>query len=379
MGKELCDALVVCDPDIIILSVKEVILRTDRDPTIAHARWERKAVDESVAQIYGAERWLMDAIKVTRRDGSEGHALPPVANRRLHRIAVALGDGGEATIKSGDFGRGFVHVMTEESFRGVLNELDTITDLTEYLSAKEAFARSGTVIVCEGPETNLLGWYLGNDRAFPIGKHLAIFDASIWSGLQSNPAFKRRKEADKVSYAWDRLVDGLSDPDLRPIAGAGPTLNELELALRIMARERRFNRRGLASFVGDFIVAAKANKTRARMFSGPSGIIYVFVYFNSTESPHSRSGELLARCYVARLLAGKGSTLVGIGLSNYVHGVGSASDLIYLHFPRWRPEDEAMAIEARDKLGFFAQGVPLHHYYDEYPKEKDSAERAKGA
>ena len=65
---------------------------------------------------------------------------------------------------------GFVHVMTEESFRDVLTELDTITDLTEYLAAKESFAHGGTVIVCEGTESNLLGWYLAKNRMLPSGQ-----------------------------------------------------------------------------------------------------------------------------------------------------------------------------------------------------------------
>lgn len=367
VGKELCDVLVVCDPDVIIVSVKEIVLRTDKDPNVAHSRWERKAVEESVAQIYGAERWLSSASRVTRQDGSEGLALPPNANRRLHRIAVALGDGGEAVIKPGDFGKGFVHVMTEESFRDVLTELDTITDFTDYLLAKEAFARSGTAIVCEGPESNMLGWYLTNNRTFPTGKHVTIFDSTIWPGLQNDPAFKRRKEADQVSYAWDHLTDGLSDPNLKPILGPGPTLNELELALRTMARESRFNRRGLGQYVGEFIVAARAKKSRARMIFSSSGIIYVLAYFSPNELPQLRSAELIARCYVARYLTKKGSTLVAIGLSNHVPGIGSASDLIYLHFPLWGPEEEAQAIKAQKELGYFPNGVLQHRNYDEYP------------
>jgi hypothetical protein len=31
---------------------------------------------------------------------------------------------------SGDFGKGYVHVMTEESFQDIMNELDTVTDMT---------------------------------------------------------------------------------------------------------------------------------------------------------------------------------------------------------------------------------------------------------
>jgi len=60
-GSELCDILVVCDPDIIIVSVKEITLKTDGDLAVEAAKWQRKAVDASVKQVYGAQRWLTTA------------------------------------------------------------------------------------------------------------------------------------------------------------------------------------------------------------------------------------------------------------------------------------------------------------------------------
>jgi hypothetical protein len=50
-AKELCDYIVVCDPDIIIFSVKDVGLAADADRT-GEQRWLRRAVDKSVAQVY---------------------------------------------------------------------------------------------------------------------------------------------------------------------------------------------------------------------------------------------------------------------------------------------------------------------------------------
>jgi hypothetical protein len=367
-GKELCDILVVCDPDVIIVSVKEILLNEEKDPAVAHARWERKAVEASVNQIYGAARWLSTAAHVIRNDGTSGLTLPPPDIRRVHRIAVALGDREQAMIKSGDFGQGFVHVMTEQSFREVLTELDTITDLTDYLIAKEAFAKSGTAIICEGSESNMLGWYLSRERTFPLGQQVVCFDETIWPGLQNNAAFKRRKEADRASYVWDKLTEGLSDPNAKPIAGPGPELNKLELALRTMARETRFNRRSLGMFVGDFLLAARANKLRSRIFCGPSGIIYVLIYFSPNEAPEMRSNELLGRLYVARHLTGQGTVIVGIGLSNHVPGVGAASDLIYARFPAWTTDDEAIAIKLKNESGYFSGTQIQHHCTDEYPE-----------
>lgn len=42
-GKELCDVLIVCDPDIIILSVKEIELTNSGDISVDWSRWQKKS------------------------------------------------------------------------------------------------------------------------------------------------------------------------------------------------------------------------------------------------------------------------------------------------------------------------------------------------
>lgn len=372
MKKELCDILVVCDPAVIIVSVKEILLNENKDPEVAYTRWKRKAVEESVKQVYGAEGWLNSATNVIRSDGLPGLKLPPMDRRRVSRIAVAFGDRGQAVIKSGDYGDGFVHVMTEQSFKDVLAELNTITEFTEYLGAKEALAGSNTLVVCEGSEANMLGWYLAHSRTFPSGQNVAIFDETIWLGLQNDPAFLRRKEADQISYVWDRLIEGLSDPDAKPLNGPGPELNDLELGLRVMARETRLDRRGLGEYVLEFLKAAKSEKTRARIHAGRTGVIYVIVYFSPEEDPERRKAELTARCFVARLIVGSGEVMVGIGLSNHVPGKGSASDLVYMNLPEWRAEDETTALRLQKDGRFFVGAVIQRKRVDEYPTESST-------
>src|SRR4030043_274606 len=74
-GKELCDVLVVCDPHVIVISVKEVTLKDSGEGKIDWDRWRRKAVDGSIRQIKGAIRWLDQAEHVVKKDGTPG--LPP--------------------------------------------------------------------------------------------------------------------------------------------------------------------------------------------------------------------------------------------------------------------------------------------------------------
>src|SRR5271170_2264374 len=103
-GKELCDVLVVCEPDVIIFSVKQIKLTNSGDPKIDAERWRRRAVDESCKQIYGAERTLKQSTSVVRNDSSVGLDLPKGAEIRIHRVAVALGGKRKVGLPFGEFG-----------------------------------------------------------------------------------------------------------------------------------------------------------------------------------------------------------------------------------------------------------------------------------
>ncbi|MHC4251895.1 MAG: hypothetical protein ACYS9X_22475 [Planctomycetota bacterium] len=120
LGKELCDVLVVCDPDVVVFSVKETSFGNSGDPNIDHERWRRRAIEASVRQIYGAERWIKANRNVIKSDGQPGLVLP--CRRRLHRVAVALGGEGKPFFNEGDFGRGYVHVLDENALLVALTE-----------------------------------------------------------------------------------------------------------------------------------------------------------------------------------------------------------------------------------------------------------------
>lgn len=366
-GKELCDILVVCHPHVIIISVKEVALKETGNPSLDFERWERRAVEASIKQIHGAERWLDSATQVIRSDGTPGLLLPPKSERRVHRVAVALGGREQVPIGSGDSGKGFVHVMDERSFYEVLTELDTITDLVDYLSATEALAARGCAVVINGSESNLLGWYLFNGRSFPTGSDLMIVGDDIWEKLQSKPEFGRRKEADQASYYWDRLIELLAGPNAKPSLEAGPALSQWELGLRAMARESRFSRRMLGDGIRDFFEQAKAGKLRSRVLRGVSGTIYVFAYFIGGEDDELRQGELLCRCFIARHQTGSGDTVVGAGITKYVPGVGSGSDLVYMHVPQWSEAEDRKAAAMQADLGYFKGRKTRKVSVDEYP------------
>ena len=176
--KELCDLLIVCDPDVVIVSVKEIQHKATDDYETGAQRWKARAIDASAKQIYGAERELSRIDRVTAKDGSVWLHLPPANTRRIHRIAVAFGSNGAIPIADGDLGKGFVHVFDETDTSIVLAELDTITDFVEFLIRTEAFVEK-TQTITSGTK-DLLGLYLHTGRQYPDDADLLILTDDIW-------------------------------------------------------------------------------------------------------------------------------------------------------------------------------------------------------
>lgn len=366
-SKELCDILVVCDPDIIILSVKEIGVSDSGDIATDWDRWRRRAIEGSVKQIYGAERWVANANNVIRSDGSDGLPFPSRSNRRIHRVAVALGSQGNVPLQFGDFGKGFVHVFDEISFQTILSELDTITDFISYLIAKEELYESGKETVLHGGEEDMLALYLHHGKKFPGEFDQYVIDDNLWSGFISKPEYKAKKEADTDSYIWDRIVSMLSDDILRGHIEFGPKLSESEIALRIMTREDRFNRRMLGKAFDEFYELVRQKKVRSRMVLGMSDVTYVFLVMPHGEERKYRVAELGGRCFVARGIHQERHTVIGLATERYEQGKGFSFDIMYQYKPIWTEEDQRQMEFAQKEFGYFVSPQNLSIHEDEYP------------
>jgi hypothetical protein len=264
-GKELCDILVVCDPDVVIISVKDIQLRAGADTAVSWQRWRKRAIEASADQISGAERWLDSATAVIRSDGSMGFLLPNKVERRVHRIAVAFGSEGKAPIEFGNFGKGFVHVLDEISFSVILRELDTITDFVNYLRAKENLVEAGVQLVFLGSEEDLLAFNLHNGRSFPKTHDVIMIGNDLWQTFEQKGEVEAKRAADHISYIWDRLIEKFAGDVLSNNLELAPSPTQTEMALRTMAREDRFARRMLGQAFEEFLRESSARNIRARM------------------------------------------------------------------------------------------------------------------
>ena len=366
-SKELCDVLIVCDPHVVVVSVKSIALKRTEDPAHGYARWRRKAIDDSAAQLGGACRWLEGADSVVRSDGSKGLRLPPRERRIVHRVAVAFGGEGEVAHSSGDMHGGFVHVFTEETFESILAELDTVIDLTDYLAAKERLLERANGVLIVGTERDLLAMYLLQNRSFPEDDALLIIGDDTWEGFSGRDDLARRKAADRVSYFWDGLVERLSGSVVDGWLGPGGDFDDAELALRQMAKEPRFSRRLLSMKLRDFIEERNRRKIRARVVpSRFEGVVYVFLNTLDEEDREATFRELSGRCYMVRGLYPGARIVVGVAFE--WRSDRTFVMMLYRFEPKeWTSKDQAKAREGVEITGWFKTAEWYRIRADEYP------------
>lgn len=366
-GDELCDILIVCEPDVVIISVKDCTLGDSGDRETDLRRWVSRAVEKSVDQIYGAERYLRGQPCVVKSDGEAGLPLPPGDGMRVHRVAVAFGGHGEIPLGPGDFGKGFVHVLNERSFTILLQELDTIADLTDYLSAREGLHTEGRQTMAV-EEADVLAVYLHRGRKFPEANALR-FEKGSWDELVRRPEKRAKDERDEISYLWDSLIEGVNRGVLSGNLEFGSSLSENERALRVMARESRFARRILGGSFDDFL--QHSTQIQARLCPSPLGTAYVFLAWPHGADRQARAMELQMRCVVAKGKLPDASVIVGIATEQYIPDAGHSLDVALFDPGAWTPGDQAVAEELQRRTGYFEGAIEIVASENEYPVVED--------
>jgi len=422
--KELCDALVVFGDDIIVFSDKHVTFQTDNDVEVAWPRWYKRAIRDSCKQLHGAKSWLQRfparAFQDPRCTRPLPVALPAGVSVRFHLVAVTRGtreavlahNSGEglgsfylSSDVEGDahFGtpfviglpeptKHFVHVFDEVSIALLLSELDTAADFLNYLKKREALlGRRGTHVTACGEE-ELVAAYLQNMNA--DGTEHVFFDVSPEEGipdlitfgwghftaLKEDPGYRRKKEADQISYEWDALIEKFlqyGDPSIHA-QFAEQKADDSEQGLRLMAAETRFRRRQLAeSFIGALQRTELGKRLARLVYRGVANeTVYVFVVAAKKENEsydeyrRYRIGLLHAYVQTAKLKAPLGTSFVGLAFDNqHKDYPGGSEDLFVLTKPLWT-ESELAELEARrQELHLWGDAMEISRFrQDEFPQ-----------
>ncbi len=327
--KELCDCLIVCGKHIVIISVKDIQYK-DTGNFAEEGRWVKSAIKKSVDQIYGAERCLKNVNTVTRSDGIVVELLSK-EDRIVHRISVSLGAKRQISTISGDFGKGFVHVLDEFSLGAIFGLLDTITDFVNFLSDVESLI-SNTSIVFDGRGIeDLLAIYLQGYYSFEILPDIQplIISSKFYDDFLKTKIFKEMQERYKESYFWDKLIEHLVKDLLTDgmidFSTGEVTINQL--ALVQMALQPRRVRVDLVKSFKEFL---KNPELKIIYVRGYHKTIFV-ILIGSSANRESRVEELDLSCRNAPNKFTDYDIVVGIARDSFgPSDVGYSYDLAYI-------------------------------------------------
>lgn len=426
-GDELCDLLVVFGNDIIIFSDKYCKFPNTDNLEKDWERWFKRAIHKSAKQAWGAERWIKNFPGRIFTDNKGTlkfpFELPNLADAKFHLIVVAhdgsrrcievYGGNGSLMIDTqihgikehitpfyiGDLdgNKSYIHVLDDTTLNIILNKLDTISDFVSYLNRKEQRLRSTPYIHSTGEE-QLLAIYLKNinkegvhDFIFPDEDenptHISISEG-FWESYLKSEAFRIQREADKISYVWDRLIEKFNYYALTgtQYLVSEPGLQTSEKILRLMAKETRVRRRMLSKTLMDVLRKTPPDKQMCRI-SGPlkpgsEETTYVFVLvpqeeeMTEVEYREFRGGILEAWCHVAKIRVPHAKAIIGIATQPGLDTTTKSEDAVFLDATEWTEELEAKAQEIFKMLNL-KPNVEMNHYHEkEYPELVNNDPRA---
>ena len=403
VGKELCDLLVLCGDHVLIFSDKTICWPDTQSVDVAWARWYRKAVKKSVDQINGAVRWVRENPDRVFLDHACTRPIPfpfpPAERMKLHCIIVALGAGsacreyfGEGSgslillddqpretgeglspmpFTLGDVNPGgpYVHVLDDTTLDIVLQELDTITDFTEYLERKAAFFRAGNLLGAHGEEELLAvylkdvgpdgrhGFFKPDKSPWTTGDRLMI-DGGHYRSMRRNPQYVAKKKADRISYLWDGLIRAFTKniigDSLVRLEGWSDRLdkNLSEVGVRYMALEDRTARRYQSLAIrGAFETIGDKHRFFRVMMPGPSAddqdTAFCILLFRVPEDVpevsyeqyrQERTSTLYGYALNVLKRTPKLKRIIGLAMEPHKSGQSSSEDMLYAEQPEWTAE-----------------------------------------
>lgn len=345
-GKELCDLLVVFDGTAIICQVKDLELGEDGQPN-------QSGVEKNLRQLAGARRHLFDLRKeITLENPRRGpEPFDPTATKEVFLLSVLMGPATDYMPFAEQLRNHTVHVLDRGFLEDALRELDTISDFTAYLRAKEQLFRDLPNLAVMGGERELLAYYILHGRSFAEFStyHGVVLDHGFWDQMKTHRQYLAKKKEDEISYGWDSMIDDIHEgsPEYEPVA-------------RELARPNRFLRRYLAKVFFDAHLRAhrlagpNCNVYRRVLPADVEGVTYVFVFQECPEGSEARPNNLYATCLVARGRFPQNRKVVGIATEMTIRSSCSYSYCV-LDLETLSEELEQERREYESRLGILQQ------------------------
>lgn len=238
-NKEICDLLVLFDDICMIISVKNYDFKGDYD------RYFRKTLDKAIRQIDGAERKLFrDEPLLIKHPDRKEELFEKEKYKRIYRIIVNLNEDVKY-YQTSHFSDGKNYsVMDAAAWYSSMEELNTIADVTRYLSARcklfgqhpafifpraeydistndkisawgqveQAAINGQKLTIVNGSELDLIAEYIQHGFRFPENLSHGELDSMLlnidgrWNKFLSSKISSEKDDYEKESYFIDRLV-----------------------------------------------------------------------------------------------------------------------------------------------------------------------------
>lgn len=282
-GQELCDLLAVFENHVFIFSDRESrkLDATDKDIGVLWERWKRNVIDDQIRTANGAEKYLRSGRKIFL-DPKLTAPFPlniDPKNMVVHKIIVAHGAmeacknfspdniSGSLAITYSEKPSGMnvpfmlelnkndlVHVFDTHNLGIILGELDTIFDFSTYLKEKVRAISAVDVFNYCGEEDLLANYWFQFDEKTKLhyigpkeaGYNMVHIPEGEWEALRKHKSYLAKKEADRISYVWDDLLQRTCQNALDGRLGGNGNVLEGKSAIHEMAKEPRFMRRELS-------------------------------------------------------------------------------------------------------------------------------------
>lgn len=358
-GEELCDLLVVFDEVAVIWQIKDLKLNE-------HGKYKNSEVKKNLRQIHGARRQLFELrTPVELNNPRRGKELFDVtAIKEVYLISVLLGEG-EDIFSSREYIKSHtIHVFTRDFTEILLNELDTISDFTNYLRAKEKLDRLGQLFIIVGGEEELLALYLENNRSFDKLNEATfiMIEQGSWDKFRHSKEYREKKKQDRISYGWDSIINRVHE--------SSPGY---EVVARELARPNRFERRVLGKAYFDAYVLADNDKTYnlfRRSIVASWGVTYCFLFADDKKPRDYRKGMLTWMCYIARGTYKSNRKVIGIATEKKASPTCSY-DFVLLDMPEWTEQNQREMEKVQRETGILLNPIIGIAHEDEYPKFKE--------
>jgi hypothetical protein len=417
---ELCDLLAVFEDHVFIFFDREnrQLDAIDKDPLVNWERWKRKVIDAQIRTAHGAERYIRSGRGVFLDKASTVPFPLNVDPDRMivHKIIVAHGADeacknfsdsnvyGSLAVAYDEKDRSInfpfmvnldranpVHIFDSHNLPILFDELDTFYDLTAYLDAKVEAIRKFKFLMYCGEEDLLAHYFLNfdeqTDRHFIGTREEGIGGVWIgegeWKDFIEKDAYKNKKQADRVSYFWDEVIQKTCQNALDGTLLGNADLFQGQSAIREMAKEPRFSRRALS----EHMIAAIQNfpetpqpivRNLSFMPSFFEGKAYVFLQFKMSEIGDyendyrpKRRALLEVACGAAKNKFPHLKKVIGIVIDAPKFTIRNSEDFILMNCEDWTEEQRSYYEHANEVLGFFKTGTLIHKRIQNFPNNEE--------